>query len=61
MLALLAKQGEIDYVIVHKIDRLARNRADDVQIQLAIERAGAQLVSVSENVDATPSGKLVRK
>src|SRR2546430_2541303 len=60
MLARLAEHGDIDYVIVHKVDRLARNRADDVQIQLAIERAHAQLVSVTENVDATPSGKLVR-
>jgi len=60
MLTRLTEQGGIDYVIVHKIDRLARNRADDVQIQLGIERAGAQLISVSENVDKTPSGKLVR-
>ena len=60
MLAHLAEHGGIDYVIVHKIDRLARNRADDVEIQIAIERAGAQLVSVSESVDKTPSGRLVR-
>jgi site-specific DNA recombinase len=60
MLALLAEHKDIDYVIVHKVDRLARNRADDVQIQLAIERAGARLVSVSESVDDTPSGRLVR-
>jgi site-specific DNA recombinase len=44
---------------VHKIDRLARNRADDVEIQLAIQRAGAQLVSVTESVDGTPSGQLL--
>jgi site-specific DNA recombinase len=60
LLAHLAEQGGVDYVIVHKIDRLARNRADDVEIQIAIERAGAQLVSVTESVDKTPSGKLVR-
>ena len=60
MLALLAEHKDIDYVIVHKVDRLARNRADDVQIQLAIERAGARLISVSESVDDTPSGRLVR-
>jgi site-specific DNA recombinase len=60
MLALLAEHKDIDYVIVHKVDRLARNRADDVQIQLAIERAKARLVSVSESVDDTPSGRLVR-
>jgi len=31
-----------------------------VQIQLAIERAGARLISVTESVDDTPSGRLVR-
>jgi site-specific DNA recombinase len=60
MLGRLAEHKDVEYVIVHKVDRLARNRADDVQIQLSIERAGARLISVSESVDDTPSGKLVR-
>ena len=51
--------GGISYVIVHKVDRLARNRADDALINLDIKAAGAQLVSVTENIDATPSGTLV--
>ena len=58
MLARL-EQGDIDYVIVHKVDRLARSRVDDVSIGLAIRRAGAQLVSATENIDETPSGKLL--
>jgi DNA invertase Pin-like site-specific DNA recombinase len=49
----------VDYVIVHKVDRLARNRADDVAITLAIRQAGAQLVSCTENIDETPSGALL--
>jgi site-specific DNA recombinase len=49
----------IDYVIVHKIDRLARNRADDVEINSMIARAGAKLISVAEPVDETPAGKLL--
>jgi site-specific DNA recombinase len=53
------KVGDIDYVIVHKVDRLARNRADDVEIVMAIRKAGAQLVSVTENIDETPSGLLL--
>jgi site-specific DNA recombinase len=48
-----------DLVIVHKIDRLARNRVDDVEINLAIQKAGAKLVSVTENIDETPSGMLM--
>ena len=51
--------SEIDYVIVHKVDRLARDRADDVQIVMAIRAAGAVLVSVAELIDETPSGKLM--
>ncbi|MCH4161081.1 MAG: recombinase family protein, partial [Bifidobacterium sp.] len=53
------KTNEITYCIVHKIDRLARNRADDVTIHLALKQAGVTLVSVTENIDETPSGMLV--
>src|SRR6266568_7989982 len=53
------KARDIDYVIVHKVDRLARNRVDDVTIGLALRAAGVQLVSVTENIDDTPSGKLL--
>jgi site-specific DNA recombinase len=58
MLAFIAEH-HVRYVIVHKVDRLARNRADDVAINLAIRQAGAELVSVSENIDQTPSGLLL--
>lgn len=59
MLARLKEHKDIDYVIVHKVDRLARSREDDVAIALAIKRSGAQLVSATENIDDTPSGKLL--
>jgi site-specific DNA recombinase len=52
-------EHSVKYVIVHKVDRLARNRADDVVINLALQQAGAELVSVSENIDQTPSGLLL--
>lgn len=58
MLTYLA-ENPVSAVIVHKVDRLARNRADDVQITLAIQSSGAKLVSVSENIDDTPQGKLM--
>jgi site-specific DNA recombinase len=58
MLKFLEKRP-CDYVIVHKVDRLARNRVDDVEINLAIQRSGAKLVSVTENIDETPSGMLM--
>jgi site-specific DNA recombinase len=58
MLAYVAEHP-VKYLIVHKVDRLARNRADDVAINLALKQAGVELVSVSENIDQTPSGLLL--
>jgi site-specific DNA recombinase len=53
------KESPVSYVIVHKVDRLARNRVDDVEITLALRAAGTTLVSCSENIDETPSGALL--
>jgi DNA invertase Pin-like site-specific DNA recombinase len=52
-------ENEVDYVIVHKVDRLARNREDDVEINRALGQAGVQLVSTTESIDQTPSGMLL--
>ena len=60
MLKRLREQHDVDLVIVHKVDRLARNRRDDVEIDLVIRSAGARLASASENIDDTPHGKLIR-
>lgn len=49
----------VSYVVCHKIDRLARNRVDDVEINVAIRASGATLVSCTENIDETPSGALM--
>lgn len=53
------QEHKIKHVIVHKVDRLARNRVDDVEINLQLNSVGAQLVSCSENIDETPSGMLL--
>jgi site-specific DNA recombinase len=53
------RDNAVTYVIVHKIDRLARNRVDDVAIGVELKACGVQLVSVSENIDETPSGILL--
>ena len=59
MLARLEEERDVDLVIVHKLDRLARSRMDDVIIMAGIERAGAQLVSCTENLDESPQGRLL--
>ncbi len=52
-------ENRVKYVIVHKVDRLARNRRDDANMLFDIELTGARLVSATENIDQTPSGRLM--
>ena len=59
MLHYLQEAGDIDYVIVHKLDRLARNRADDVDINRILDQTGTRLISTTENIDQTPGGILL--
>jgi len=40
---------KVCYCIVHKVDRLARSRADDVTIHLALRDAGVMLVSATRD------------
>ena len=49
----------VDYVIVHKVDRLARNRGDDIDIMRTLRECGVQLVSASESIDDMPAGMLL--
>ncbi len=58
MLAFIAA-SRVKFCLVHKLDRLARNRADDVKIHEALINAGVTLVSATESIDQTPSGMLV--
>ena len=58
MLAFIAAT-RVAFCIVHKLDRLARNRADDVKIHEALISAGVTLVSATESIDQTPSGMFV--
>ena len=51
----------VDYVIVHKVDRLARNRDDDSDIMRTLRECGVQLVSASESIDDTPAGSVIQK
>lgn len=48
-----------DVVVVHKIDRLARNVYDHATIKALLKQRSIQLASVVENVDDTVPGQLV--
>jgi site-specific DNA recombinase len=59
MLARIAEEADVEAVVVHKVDRLARNMEDHVAIRALLRRRGVALVSVTENLDETASGRLV--
>jgi DNA invertase Pin-like site-specific DNA recombinase len=49
----------VDAVIVHKIDRLARNLIDYATIKAILKQKGIRLISVSEPFDDNPVGHLL--
>jgi len=59
LLSRIRNQRDVDYLIVDKLDRFARNRRDDANLLFELRAAGCQLVSVKENVDDTPTGQLL--
>jgi site-specific DNA recombinase len=59
MLARIGEESDVEAVVIHKIDRLARNIEDHVAIRALLRRRGVALVSVTENLDETASGRLV--
>jgi DNA invertase Pin-like site-specific DNA recombinase len=59
MLARLAEDRGIDCLVVHKLDRLARNLEDHAAVRAALRKAGVQLHSVTETLEDSASGKLV--
>ena len=55
-----AEAGLIDVVVVHKLDRFARNLRVTLETLERLERAGVGFVSISEQMDfTTPIGKVM--
>ena len=52
-----AKKPKVDYFIVYKIDRFARNQADHVTIRSLLKRYGTELISATEPINDSPIGK----
>ena len=50
---------DVDIVLVHKIDRLARNLIDYATIKAILKQKGIRLVSVSEPFEDNPIGNLL--
>ena len=51
------KKNTVDYFIVYKIDRFARNQDDHVTVRAILKRTGTELRSVTEPIDESPMGR----
>lgn len=60
MLVDLRARRDIDYVIVWKLERFARKSFDDAIVGQELDTLGIDFISVSENIDNTPSGRFLR-
>ena len=54
-----AKKGHFKYVIVHKLDRFARNRYDSAYYRKKLKDAGVRLLSVLEYLDDSPESVIL--
>lgn len=55
-----SKHGDFDIVLVHKLDRFARNRADSAIYRRELAKNHVKLLSVLENFDDTPEGIILQ-
>ncbi len=53
-------KGEFDAVIIHKLDRFARNRYDSAKYNHQLKRNKVKLLSVTENLDDSPESIIMQ-
>ena len=56
---LLKGNLSVDFVLVHKFNRFARNKYDSALYKKKLKDAGIKVVSVSQKIDETPEGELL--
>ena len=61
LLERIRTKGDIDLVIVWKLSRMSRSPLIDENLELEFLAYGVRLVSCTENIDVTPSGRLLRR
>ena len=49
----------MDMVVVHKLDRMARNLPDYLTIKAELKKKGIRLVSMTENFEDSVTGRLL--
>ena len=53
----ITHKGEIDVLIIYKVDRLSRNTADYLALKELFNKLGIVIVSMTENFDDNPMGR----
>uniref|UniRef100_UPI0025D2BEF9 recombinase family protein n=1 Tax=uncultured Microbacterium sp. TaxID=191216 RepID=UPI0025D2BEF9 len=59
MLERIRRDKDVDFVIVHKLSRFTRNRLDDAIVMADLNKRGVELISATEQIDASPEGQLM--
>lgn len=59
MLTRVRTLRDVDYVIVYKLSRMARNRLDDAVVMADLRKRGVTLISATESIDDSPVGQLM--
>ena len=59
MMDRIFEQSDVDAVVVHKVDRFARDAAHHLAARSALRKKGVTLVSVTERLEESASGRLV--
>ncbi|HRN70524.1 MAG TPA: recombinase family protein, partial [Candidatus Woesebacteria bacterium] len=52
-------KGKVDILLVHKLDRFARNTADHQAVRAVLVRYGVKVRSVTEQIDDNSAGKFM--
>lgn len=56
---LLKGHLSVDYVLVHKFNRFARNKYDSALYKKKLKDVGIKVISVTQKIDETPEGELL--
>ena len=60
MLERIRTEKDVDYVIIYKLSRLHRNRLDEAFTMAELRKRGVTLLSATEHIDDTPTGRLMQ-
>jgi len=59
MLKRIHTKQDVDYLVVYKVDRFARNLSEDREMLAELASNGVRLISATEHIDETPEGRMM--